>query len=440
MKQKNLLKYVLIAAVVLIIFAVVGKKAGWIGKEKPTEVTTEVATKRTIVEAITANGKVQPETEVKISPEVSGEIIELYVKEGDYVEKGKLLLRIKPDIYKSNRDQAEAGVNSSKSNLANSRARLAQSTAQLEKEQLSYERNKKLWEQKTISQSEWEAAESSFKVVKADVEAAKQSANAAEFQVKNSEASLKVSNENLFKTTIYAPMSGTVSKLNVELGERVVGTNMMTGTELLRVADLSRMEVKVDVNENDITRISLGDTALVEVDAYLNQKFQGVVTEIANSATTTGLTSDQVTNFEVRIFLLASSYKAITTQQNPNPFRPGMSATVDIQTEKVFNVISVPIQAITILRDSTKKDSIINASVSKSEEPKEIVYVIKDGKAQHKKVKTGIQDSYFIEIKEGIKPEEEIVTGPYSVINKKLKDGMLIKKADKKDDTKKVKK
>lgn len=441
MKQNKLLRYVLIAAAVLIVFAIIGKKAGWIGKEKPTEVTTDVVTKRTIIETITANGKIQPETEVKISPEVSGEIIELNVKEGDFVEKGTLLLRIKPDIYLSNRDQAEASLNSTRSNLANASARLAQSEAQLEKEQLSYNRNKKLWEQKTISQSEWEAAESAFKVVKADVEAARQSVRAAEFQVKNAEASLKVSNENLYKTTIYAPMRGTVSSLKVELGERVVGTNMMTGTELLRIADLSRMEVKVDVNENDIVRVSMGDTAMVEVDAYLNKMFKGIVTEIANSATTTGATTDQVTNFEVRILLLSDSYKDITTKENPNPFRPGMSATVDIQTAKTFNVLTVPIQAVTISRDSTKNDSLkVSPAEIEDKKPQEIVFVIENGKAQHKNVVTGIQDSYFIQIKEGLKEKEEIITGPYSMVNKKLKDGTAVTKQADKDAKAKPKK
>lgn len=427
MKQKNLFKYVIIIALALIVFAFIGKKAGWIGKEKATEVNVEKAQKRDIIETITANGKVQPETEVKISPEVSGEIIELNVKEGDFVEKGKLLLRIKPDIYVSQRDQAVAAVNASKSNLANARARLTQVEAQFDREQLAYERSKKLWEQKTISQSDWEAAESSYKVAKADVEAARQSAKASEFQVNNAEASLKASNENLIKTTIYAPMRGTVSKLNVELGERVVGTNMMTGTELLRIADLTRMEVKVDVNENDIVRVKMGDTALVEVDAYLNQKFKGVVTEIANSATTTGLTTDQVTNFEVRVFLLSNSYKQLITKQNPNPFRPGMSATVDIQTARTLQVVSVPIQAVTVLKDSTQKDS--TGSVTRSEKAKEVVYTInKNNRAEYKRVETGIQDSYFIEIKTGIKDGEEIITGPYSVINRKLKNGLLVSK------------
>lgn len=439
MKQNKLLRYVLIAMVALIVLAVIGKKAGIIGKEKPTEVTTDFVKKRTIIEAITANGKIQPETEVKISPEVSGEIIELNVKEGDYVEKGKLLLRIKPDIYASNREQAEASLNATRSNLANASARLVQSEAQLEKEQLSYERNRKLWEQKTISQSEWEAAESSYKVIKADVDAARQNVRAAEFQVKNAEASLKVSNENLFKTTIYAPMSGTVSKLLVELGERVVGTNMMTGTELLRIADLSRMEVKVDVNENDIVKVSLNDTALVEVDAYLDRKFKGIVTEIANSATTTGATTDQVTNFEVRMLLLADSYKDIISKQNPNPFRPGMSATVDIQTEKTYNVLTVPIQAITVSRDSSKKDSATLATAQETK-AKEIVFVIKDGKAMHKDVVTGIQDSYFIEVVKGLKDNDEIITGPYSVVTKKLKDGMIVSKTVNKEEGKKANK
>ncbi|HEX3008556.1 MAG TPA: efflux RND transporter periplasmic adaptor subunit, partial [Bacteroidales bacterium] len=334
-------------------------------------------------------------------------------------------------------DQAEASLNSTRSNLANASARLSQSEAQLEKEEFSYQRNKKLWEQKTISQSEWEAAESSYKVVKADVEAARQNVKAAEFQVKNAEASLKVSNENLYKTTIYAPMSGTVSKLSVELGERVVGTNMMTGTELLRIADLNRMEVKVDVNENDIVRVSLNDTALVEVDAYLNKKFKGVVTEIANSATTTGTTTDQVTNFEVRILLLADSYKDVTSKENPNPFRPGMSATVDIQTEKTMNVLTVPIQAVTVSKDTINKNRPeVNVVDGKEAVPQEIVYVIKEGKARQQKVVTGIQDSYFIEVKNGLKEKDEIITGPYSVVNKKLKDGVLVNKAPNKGNAK----
>lgn len=433
MKQNKLLRYVIIVALALIVFAIVGKKTGIIGKEKPIEVTTDFVSKRTIIETITANGKIQPETEVKISPEVSGEIIELNVKEGDFVEKGKLLLRIKPDIYLSNRDQAEASLNSTRSNLANAVARLAQTQAQLEREQLSYERNKKLWEQKTISQSDWETAESSYKVTKAEVEAARQSVNAAEFQVKNAEASLKVSKENLFKTTIYAPMSGTVSSLKVEPGERVVGTNMMTGTELLRIADLSRMEVKVDVNENDIVRVSLKDTAIVEVDAYLNKKFKGIVTEIANSATTTGVTTDQVTNFEVRILLLADSYSDITSKENPNPFRPGMSATVDIQTAKTFNVLTIPIQSVTVSRDSSQKDSVAVSVAGLPEKQQEIVFVMKDGKAEQKNVVTGIQDSYFIQIKEGLKDKEEVITGPYSVITKKLKNGMAVTKPSDKD-------
>jgi HlyD family secretion protein len=207
---------------------------------------------------------------------------------------------------------------------------------------------------------------------------------------------------------------------------------MMTGTELMRIADLTRMEVKVDVNENDIVRVSMGDTAMVEVDAYLNKKFEGVVTEIANSATTTGATTDQVTNFEVRILLLADSYKDVTTRENPNPFRPGMSATVDIQTEKTLNVLTVPIQAVTVLRDSTRKDSVaVTTEPVQEKKPKEIVFVIDNGKAKHKEVVTGIQDSYFIQIKDGLKDNEEIITGPYSVVNKKLKDGTLVSKPKK---------
>jgi HlyD family secretion protein len=430
MKQKKILRNILIIAGTLIVFVIIGKKAGWFGKEKPVEVTIEKVQKRTILETVTASGKIQPETEVKISPEVSGEIVELYVKEGDYVEKGKLLLKIKPDIYVSGRDRSQAAVNSSQSNLANTRARLTQAEASFDREKQAYERSKKLWEQKTISQADWETAQSTYKSAVAEVESAKQSVRGAEFGVKSSEASLKEANENLVKTTIYAPMSGTVSKLNVETGERVVGTSMMAGTELLRIADLNSMEVKVDVNENDIVRVKMNDTALVEVDAYLGQKFKAIVTEIANSATTTGSSTDQVTNFEVKVLLLKDSYKTLITKSNPNPFRPGMSATLDIQTKRAGNVMSVPVQSVTVMKDSTADNA---QNKGKEVKLKELVYVYKNGKAYTKYIKSGIQDNYFIEIKEGLTLSDDVITGPYNIITKKLKDGMVVTATEKKD-------
>ncbi len=318
MKNNKILKILVPVVIVLIIFAVVGKKAGWFGKAVTVKVAVENAEIRTIVETITANGKIQPEKEVKITPDVSGEIVELTVKEGDHVEKGQLLLRIKPDIYISQRDRSLAAISSA-------RARLAQSEAQFLQADLSFKRTKQLYDEQTISKSEFEQAEASYSVAKAEVDAAK-------YSVISSEASLKEANENLVKTSIYSPMTGTVSMLLVELGERVVGTGMMAGTEMMRIADLSRMEAQVEVNENDIPRVNLGDTAEIAVDAYLDQKFKGVVTEIANSAKTTGVSADQVTNFDVKILVLPESYRELEEKgqqilsdrecQQPLTFRP----------------------------------------------------------------------------------------------------------------------
>src|SRR5665647_1106560 len=275
MKNNKILKILLPIVIVLLIIAIIGKKQGWFGKALTVKVAVENAEKRVVVETISANGKIQPEKEVKITPDVSGEIVELTVMEGDHVEKGQLLLRIKPDIYISQKDRSMAAISSA-------RARLAQAEAQYLQAELSYKRTKQLYDEQTISKSEFEQAEASYSVAKAEVDAAK-------FSVVSTEASLKEANEQLIKTSIYAPMTGTISMLLVELGERVAGTGMMAGTEMLRVADLSRMEAQVQVNENDIVRVNLGDTALIEVDAYLDQKFKGIVTEIANSAKTTGV-------------------------------------------------------------------------------------------------------------------------------------------------------
>jgi HlyD family secretion protein len=412
MKTKKLFRIIIIITVAVIILAFIGKRVGWFGKEETFEVTTEKGEKRTIIETITANGKIQPETEVKISPDVSGEIVELYVKEGEDVESGKLLLKIKPDTYVSLRDQAEASVNSAK-------ARLAQVEAQYIQSELSYNRNKQLWEQKTISKSEFENVEATFKMAKSDVEAAR-------YTVKSAEAYLKEAEENLIKTSVYAPMTGTISKLNVEKGERVVGTAMMGGTELLRIADLNRMEVIVEVNENDIIRVKLVDTAIVEVDAYMDDKFKGIVTEIANSATTTGVSVDQVTSFDVKILLLKESYQHLIKGTNYTPFRPGMSATVDIQTETKWDIFSVPIQAVTTRVDTTETYFAEEESDYEDEELKQVVFVVNENIARSKEVETGIQDNNYIEITSGLTEEDEIIVAPYSAISKKLEDSSLV--------------
>lgn len=440
MNSGKLLKYAGIIAVIFIVLAIIGKKAGWFGKEIQYKVAVEKAQKRSIVEIITANGKIQPETEVKMTPEVSGEIIELNVKEGDAVNQGQILGKIRPDTYISARDRAIAAVNNSKASLANIKAMLGQVEARFNQTELSYKRNKKLWEQKTISQSEWESADASYQSAKAEIEAAKQNVNSAEFMIKSSEASLKEANENLIKTTMYAPMTGTISMLNVEKGEKVVGTNLMSGTEMMRIANLDRMEVKVDVNENDIVRVKLGDTAIIEVDAYLGDKFNGVVTEIANSATSTAAASaDQVTNFQVKVLLLKTSYKHLTDKGIKYPFRPGMSATVEIQTETKNNIMTIPIQAVTTLTDSMlisevgKDTAIVKWTRGKKDNLEEVVFVVKDNKVRITPVKTGIQDNNYIELTSEINKDDKIVISPFSVISKKLKHGSIVKVVDSKD-------
>lgn len=405
MKRNKILTILIIAVAVLLIFAIIGKKAGWFGKAVTVKVAVEYAEKRMITESITANGKIQPEKEVKITPDVSGEIVELNVKEGDQVQKGELLLRIKPDVYISQRDRSVAA-------LSSARARLSQADAQFRQSELSFRRSKQLFDEKTISQAEFEQAEASYNVAKAEVDAAKHS-------VTSSEASLKEANENLVKTSIYAPMSGTVSMLLVELGERVAGTNLMAGTEIMRIADLSRMEAQVEVNENDIVRVSVGDTAVIEVDAYLDEKFRGVVTEIANSAKTTGVSADQITNFDVKIFVLPGSYHKLEAEGN-NPFRPGMSTTVDILTESKSDIISVPIQSVTTRTDTSKV-------VSSSEDEIRTLVFITDGEyALARDVKTGIQDNTYIEIISGVEDSAKVISAPFSAISKKLSDSTLV--------------
>jgi HlyD family secretion protein len=412
MKRNKILTILIISVVVLLIFAIIGKKAGWFGKAVTVKVAVEYAEKRRITESITANGKIQPEKEVKITPDVSGEIVELNVKEGDQVDKGQLLLRIKPDVYISQRDRSVAA-------LSSARARLAQAEAQFRQAELSFRRSKQLAEEKTISQAEFEQAEASYNVAKAEVDAARHA-------VTSSEASLKEANENLVKTSIYAPISGTVSMLLVELGERVAGTNLMAGTEIMRVADLSRMEAQVEVNENDIVRVSAGDTAIIEVDAYLDEKFRGVVTEIANSAKTTGVSADQITNFDVKIFILPESYQKLPVNGN-NPFRPGMSATVDILTESKKDIIAVPIQSVTTRNDTTKVTS------SSEDEIRTLVFVTDGEYALAKDVKTGIQDNNYIEILSGIEDSARVVSAPFSAISKKLSDSTLVEIVKKED-------
>jgi HlyD family secretion protein len=427
MKQKKVLTYLIVLVIVLLIFVVAGKKAGWFGKEYTYKVAVEQPQYRDITEYVTANGKVQPETEVKISPEVSGEIIEINIEEGDNVKKGDLLLRIKPDTYISIKERAEASLNSAKAQYANAKARLEQTRSRFKKAKRDFERNEELWEEKTISEAEYEASLSSYEVAEAELEAAKQSVHSARYSVESARASLNEAEENLQKTRIYAPMSGIVSRLNVEVGETVVGTKQMAGTELLRIADLERMEVKVDVNENDIIKVELHDTAEVEIDAYLGRLFKGVVTEIAHSASIEGASTDQVTSFDVKIHLLKQSYEELVTSNNPYPFRPGLSATVDIMTENKNDILSVPIQAVTT-RASDKKNK-----EKPDDELQEVIFTVQADSVKMSLVETGIQDKEYIEIITGTDTTDKVVIAPYRAISRELKSGDLVSVVNKKE-------
>ncbi len=427
MKKKNrFLPWIIVLGLAVIVLLVVGKKRGWFGKDLNLKVSTEKVEIRDITEIITANGKLKPLKEVKISPEVPGEIIELPVKEGEKVKKGDLLVVIKPDIYQSSLSRIEASLNTQK-------ARLAQAEAQLIERELNYQRAKQLLEKKTIPKSEFETIEAAWKVAISEVQAAR-------YSVKSAESSVKEANENLTKTKIFSPIDGTVSKLNVEKGEKVVGTNQFAGTELMTVADLNTMEVKVEVNENDIVKVQKLDTANIEIDAYLKRKFKGIVTEIASSANVTGTTVDQVTNFNVKIVLLAKSYQDLIEKDTLKyPFLPGMSATVEILTDTRKGIISVPIQAVTtrgddgaIKKASDQMEKVgVNDTNSKEIAPKEpeqheVVFVIKNNLAWKKRVKTGIQDNTRIEILDGLAVGDEVIVAPYGLISKTLKDSTAV--------------
>jgi len=440
-KSNKILKWLSGIIVLLIIIAIIGKKAGWFGKANEIKVSTAIVELKTVIETVSANGKIQPETEVKISSDVSGEIRELYVKEGDSVSKGQLLARIDPELYASALDRSSASLSNAKASAASSKARLLQAEARFIEIEKQYNRTKKMAEQKLVSDAEIETATSSYKNAKAEVEAIKQGVVGSDFTVKSFEASLKESRKNLTRTEIFAPVSGIVSSLKVEKGERVVGTSQMAGTEMMRIANLNAMEVSVDVNENDIIKVGLGDTALIEVDAYGTRKFKGIVSEIANSASSTAATtSDQVTNFVVKIRILQSSYADLTAKfgKRKAVFRPGMSASVEVQTEVEKNVLAIPIEAVTIrpesALDTTKTDDKNKETIVKTDDSKEeieVVFVNNNNTANIRKVKTGIQDDKNIIILSGLAKGDEVVSGPYSIVSKTLKHGNKINKVSK---------
>ncbi|MCS5489663.1 efflux RND transporter periplasmic adaptor subunit [Algoriphagus limi] len=419
-KKSNKSLYYLLGVVGLIIlFAIIGKSAGWIGGEKVTQVQTAKVSKTKIIEKVSASGEIQPEIEVNLSPDVAGEIIELNVEEGDSVEVGKLLVKIRPDNFISALDRARANLNQQEANLAQARASLQRAEAQFTQSELNYKRQKVLYEQKAISDADFEQAEASYISAQKDLEAAKQNVVAAEFIVKSSQATVNEAAENLRLTNVYSPVSGIVSNLLVEKGERVVGTQQMAGTEMLTIADLSLMEVRVDVNENDIVRLSKGDTTIIDVDAYSysGKKFKGVVTSIANTANTKA-SADAVTEFKVKIRILNSSYEDLVKEGNRYPFRPGMTASVEIITTEKSDVLSIPLSSVT-----TRENEVDTLEGGTTTQLKELVFVVENGSAAMRQIKTGISDYQNIEVLEGLKEGEEVISGPYFIVSKELKDG-----------------
>jgi HlyD family secretion protein len=456
-KKSNKLMYFLIGGAILLIVVLMGAiSMGIIGKGKEIEVEMAKAKRTTIVEKVSASGTVQPVVEVKLAPEVSGEIIELNVEDGDSVRLGEPLVKIRPDTWQSQLERSEAGLSQQKANMEAAKANLSRSEAQFARVDAEYKRQERLWNEKVISEADWQMAKQNFEVAKNELASARQSVEASKHVVSSTEASVKESRENVRKTTVVAPLKGIVSKLSVKQGERVVGTATMGGTEMLRIADLNKMEVRVNVNENDIVRVHLNDTVTIDVDAYQNtgKQFKGLVTHIANTARDK-TSADAITEFEVRILILASSYADLVKAGNRYPFRPGMTASVEIQTNRRENVLSVPLASVTTRApegqmggpggppqgqggggggggNNNANRVVVDANKKVEKKADKIVIFINEGgKAKMVEVKTGISDYDNIEILTGISDSTEVVTGPFLAVSKRLKDGDEIKLAEK---------
>ncbi len=447
--------WILVSVALLVILLVVAQKSGAFGKDEGIKVTAEKVQKRTIIETVTASGKIYPEIEVKVSPDISGEITELMVAEGDSVRRGQVLARIYADIYATQRDQASATVSQQQAVVSNSTAQLDALKAALNLAEKTYNRQKQLAEDKVISRAEFETAESSYLTSKANYAAAVQGIRGGQAGVLNAQANLTKANKDLGRTVIASPMDGVISLLSVKKGERVAGNSFNVGTEMMRVADMSKIEIRVDVGENDIPKVHLGDSALIEVDAYNKRKFKGLVTQIASSnkgaanQLSSGTSTNDVTNYEVRIRLLADSYKDLLDPAKPKsfPFRPGMSASADIQTKRHEDKLSVPINAVTTREKGSDKvaggkdaaapagntDNNTNpdqkAAVADLDE---VVFVLQpDKKVKKVVVKTDIQDINNIEITNGLKEGDMVITGPYGTVSKTLKEGSIVNVVDK---------
>ena len=435
-KSSNRILYILGGVVVvLILVAIIGKSAGFVGQKKKIKVEVFEAEKNTIIEKVSASGQVQPVVEVPLSPEVSGEIIELEVEEGDSVSKGDFLLRIRPDNFQSALDQVVAAQNQQRAALAQAKAAQARANANFKRAEQDFLRQKKLFEEKVISEADYQLADANYQIAEQDFESAKESVNAAMFSLKSADARVADARENLRLTSLRAPMSGIVSKLPVELGETVLGTSQFQGTEVMRVADLSKMEVQVDVNENDIIKISVGDTSIIDVDSYsyLDKTFKGVVTHIANTANDK-ISADAVTEFEVRIQILNSSYQDLVKEQGMKyPFRPGMTASVDIITEVRKNILTVPLSSVTTRSEEKEGEENDESDNLLDDDVKEVVFLNIEGKATKTEVKTGISDFERIEILSGVNEGDQVISGPFLAVSKRLKDGDEVEAEDKEE-------
>jgi len=449
-RKSNKVMYWLIGALlVVILFLVVGKSAGWIGKPNEMEVELAKAKRVTIVEKVSASGTVQPVTEVKIAPEVSGEIIDLLVEEGDSVKRGQLLVKIRPDTWESQLQRAQASLSQQRANLAQAEANLNAARASFIRAEQEFKRQETLWKEKVISEADWQLANQNYTIAKTEVTAGEKGVEAARYIIRSTEASLREAQENFRKTSVVAPMDGVVSKLIVKKGERVVGTATMAGTEMLRIADLNVMEVRVDVNENDIVRVALGDTAIIDVDAYAStdKEFKGVVTLIANTAKDK-TSADAITEFEVRVLILESSYRDLVEAGNRFPFRPGMTASADIITTRKDDVLAVPLAAVTTrnpnqLNGNGPQDGPPNRNASQGpgankppaapSQPKTVIFINDNGTAKMMEVKTGISDYDNIEILSDLGDSTEVITGPFLVVSNRIKDGDKIRAAEKEE-------
>jgi HlyD family secretion protein len=436
MKSKKAWWIIIIILLVIAALIVIVKSRG----DDGTKVAVEKVARHTITETVTASGKIYPETEVKIAPEVSGEIIQLNIEEGDSVKKGDVLVKINAAIYSSIVNQASASVEQSKASVDNTRQLVAQAESQYQLALATHNRNQKLYEQHVISQLEYEQGEASYKSAKASLDAARATTSGGKYSIEGAMAGLSQARENLTRTTIVAPTSGIISQLNVKKGERVVGTAQMAGTEMLTIADMSRIEIRVDVSETDISKVKIGDTTIIDADAYRNRKFTGIVSKIAVSSAKTSFTSgsgsstDQVTNYTVNILILPSSYADITAKLTKGkfPFKPGMSASVEIQTNRQENILSVPVNAVTTRDwpDSMKK---IDELASITNEIRQVIFVYNDQtkRVMLKDVKTGLQDNKYLEIISGVSENDQVVTAPYGAIARTLNDKAKVNVVDK---------